>query len=95
MKPICVGCQRFYRPKKNGFTFVEGMPTMAGAKPGIVDAALWKPYKLWIGDLWECEGCQARIVVGVGFNPISIHHLLDFEAQVKKYGGDQLQVNDC
>ena len=26
MKPICVPCQRFYRPKKNGFMFIEAMP---------------------------------------------------------------------
>jgi hypothetical protein len=95
MKPICVSCQRFYRPKKNGFTFVEGMPTMTCARPGKQDAALWKPYKLWVGDLWECEGCQAQIIVGTGAGPISIHHLPNFAEQVKKSGGDQLQVNDC
>ena len=27
MRPICVPCRRFYRPKKNGTYFLEGHPT--------------------------------------------------------------------
>ncbi len=51
MKPICVPCQRFFRPKKNEFYFLEGMPIEQGAIPGTTEQEQWKPYKLWTGDL--------------------------------------------
>lgn len=95
MKPVCVPCQRFYRPKKNGYYFIEGMPNRTGALPGTVDAECWSPYKLWVGDLYECQGCGAKVVVGVGQNRIAEHYEPDFKEQVKQLGADQLQVNDC
>jgi hypothetical protein len=64
MAPICVPCQRFYRPEKNGYTFLEGMP-IANAPPGKEYAHAWKPYKLWRGDLWKCEGCGHLTIAGV------------------------------
>jgi hypothetical protein len=94
LKPICVPCQRFYRPKKNGFYFVEGMPLMNKAEPGKRDANLWGPYKLWCGDLWVCEGCGHEIVVGVGRNPLAEHYQPDFAAHVESFNA-KLQVNDC
>lgn len=93
MKPICVQCQRFYRPKKNGFFFIEGMPR-DDARPGTVDAALWSPYKLWCGDLWECEGCGHELVSGVGRNPVAEHFQSDFAETAARHGVI-LQVNDC
>ena len=51
MKPVCVKCRLFYRPKKNGAYFEEGMPTTE------VGVKLWRSYKLWAGDLWQCRGC--------------------------------------
>lgn len=33
MRPICHPCQRFFRPHKNGFNFVEGNPRTEGAAP--------------------------------------------------------------
>lgn len=97
MKPICVPCQRFFRPKKNGYFFVEGMPIGGTHRPppGKEAADLWKPYKLWVGDLWECLGCGANIVVGVGGGPLAEHFEFDFAAKVEKSGAGQLQVNDC
>jgi len=95
MKPICVPCQRFYRPKKTGYYFIEGMPTHNGAEPGLLEPQSWKPYKLWVGDLWECQGCGSNIVVGTGYNPISEHYLPNFADQVQKLNAGQLQVNDC
>ena len=65
MKPICVPCQRFYRPKQNDYSFVEGMPTH-GAKPGTEEPDKWRPYKLWLGDLWECKGCGSLEGLGLG-----------------------------
>jgi hypothetical protein len=94
MKPICVPCQRFYRPKKNGFKFIEGMPTENHAEPGTAEPQKWKPYKLWCGDLWECKGCGAEIVVGTGAHPIAEHYENRFADNVAAHGA-RLQVNDC
>ncbi len=94
-KPVCVPCQRFFRMKKSGYYFTEGMPTEAGVPPGKEAADKWKPYKTWAGDLWECQGCGAQILSGFGLKPCGIHHEKDFEADRKKLGADQFQVNDC
>jgi hypothetical protein len=67
MKPICVPCQRFYRPKRNGVYLCEGMPHGPewDGKSGR-DSPGWLPYKIWQGDLWECPDCHAQIISGVG-----------------------------
>lgn len=70
MKPICAKCQMFFYPKKTGTAFVENM---AGRKP----------YKLWMGDLWECRGCGSQVISGVGQRPIAEHFEDDFAHQVK------------
>lgn len=95
MKPICVPCQRFFRAKKNGFYFIEGMPRVNGAQPGTSEPEKWQPYKLWVGDRWECEGCGAVILSGVGQAPIAEHYQDGFSEKVTALGADQLQVNDC
>ena len=94
MKPICVPCKRFYRPKRNGTAFVEGMPNGNGVKPGLSEAHNWEPYKLWMGDLWECKGCGSTIIVGVARQPLSEHFMPDFMQQVVAYHAD-IQINDC
>jgi hypothetical protein len=83
MKPICIPCQRFFRPHKTGFFFTEGMPvgSESAVPSGTSRPDLWKPYKIWSGDIWKCEGCGAEIVVGFG--------------TAKSLGADQYQVNDC
>jgi len=95
MRPICVPCQRFFRPKRNGFHFLEGMPTSNDAKPGKSERRKWKPYKLWVGDLMECPDCKAEIVSGFGGGPIAEHYEDDFWAEVDRLNAHQLQVNDC
>jgi hypothetical protein len=95
MKPVCVPCQRFIRPKRNGFAFVEGMPIGNNAPAGRAAPEQWKPYKLWHADLWSCPDCGAEIVIGAGREPIAEHYQDRFPAAVKQFGGDQLQVNDC
>lgn len=94
MKPVCVPCQRFYRPKTNGLSFIEGMPTGNGVQPGLRDPENWKPYKLWMGDLWACPDCGAEIVVGAGQRPVAEHYQPDFQQQVTAHGA-VLQINDC
>lgn len=93
-KPVCVACQRFYRPKKNGAAFIEGMPTDGRAIPGTREPEAWKPYKLWLADLWECQGCFHQIIVGAGASPVSEHYRADFALCVETYK-PIVQVNDC
>ena len=95
MKPVCVPCERFYRPKKNGFYFIEGMPTENGAKAGKAEPAKWQPYKVWAGDLWECPDCGAQIVSGVGLNPIAEQHHDDFASIANQLHAHRLLVKDC
>lgn len=94
MKPICVPCQRFYQPKKNGVAFVEGMPKFNGAESGTAMPHQWTPYKLWYGDKWQCRGCGSQIIVGVAPHPVSEHYQPDFATRVANHGAT-LQVNDC
>ena len=98
MKPVCVPCQRFYRPTKNGRFFIEGMPvggTFDHPVPaGIAGEGSWVPYKLWIGDEWGCPDCGAKIIVGVPSEPISEHYKPGFKDIVNRLG-PELQVNDC
>lgn len=96
MKPICVPCQRFFRMKKSGFYFIEGKPIgSTRPMPGTAEPDKWEPYKIWSGDLWECQGCGARIVSGAGAAPLSEWFRDDFRTVRASTGADQLQVNDC
>ena len=94
MRPICVECQRFYRPKQNGTFFVEGMPIIPDALSGTAAPHHWKPYKLWSGDLWECQGCGHQIISGVGHQPVAEHYQPTFADDVRAYDA-RLQINDC
>lgn len=87
LKPICVSCQRFYRPKQNGVYFIEGMPTN--------NRKDWKPYKVWAGDLWACPDCHATIIVGTGKREISIQHEPNFKETIANTKADWLMIKDC
>lgn len=96
MKPICLPCQRFFRPERNGYRFIEGRPKDNSAYPGTTEPEMWEPYKLWVGDLWSCHGCGAMIVVGVAHSPLSEHYLPNFKTALDASGGARLvQINDC
>ncbi len=95
MKPICVPCRRFFRPKKNGFHFTEGFPSPHDAEPGNQEPENWKPYKIWVGDLWECRGCGTQIVSGFGSGPIRTKHDPGFADERQRLNAQQFQVNDC
>ncbi len=94
MKPVCVMCERFYRPKKNGFGWIEGMPIDNDTKPGLAEPEKWEAYKLWNGDLWECPDCGAQIIVGNGSRPVAEHYQPDFEKLIREYEAILL-VKDC
>lgn len=91
-KPACVKCQRFFRPHRNGVWVLEGKPAFNGAQPGTSDADNWKPYKMWIADLWRCEGCGTEIIYGYGHNPVMQDFRNDPETmrEVATH-----RVNDC
>lgn len=93
-KPVCVPCQRFFRPKKNGFGWIEGMPIDNDTAPGTEQPENWRPYKVWMSDLWECQGCGSQIVVGHGGQPLAEHYQPEFERVVSDHDA-RLQVNDC
>jgi hypothetical protein len=94
MKPACAKCQRFYRPKRNGFSWIEGVPIETGAPPGMEAPEKWRPYKLWQSDLWECQGCGHQLITGHGRGPISEHYEPNFADQIVSWGAE-LQINDC
>lgn len=94
MRPICVPCRRFFRPKKNGFYFLEGMPSSNDVPPGNAMPEGWRPYKLWAGDLYECPGCGAQTIVGVPQRHLAEHYEPGFKAQVERLRAE-FQVNDC
>lgn len=79
MKPICAKCEMFFYPKKCGTAFVENFADQ-------------KPYKLWMGDLWECNGCGSQVISGVGQRPIAEHYEDDFADQVRSYEA-KLSIN--
>lgn len=96
LKPICVRCQRFFRPHHTGKPFVEAMPAdgIVRAVPGTAHPEQWKPYKLWRGDEWKCHGCGSTIIVGTGHAPMMERYEPGFETErlaITPY----LQVNDC
>lgn len=91
-KPACLKCQRFYRPKKNGFIWCEGMPKENHAEPGISHPEKWEPYKIWSGDLWKCGGCGHELIVGSGYQPISVQHYPDFQHDMRFV---KATINDC
>lgn len=98
MKPVCVKCQRFYRVTRNGYYFMEGMPIGGqgfSTLAGTADPERWTPYKIWVGDLWECPDCLAQTVVGVGAHPIAEHFEDRFEDVRQRTGADRLLVKDC
>ena len=95
MKPVCVPCERFYRPKKNGFAFTEGMPKEGNPRAGLAEPDRWQPYKLWMGDLWECPDCGHQIISGVGHTPLAEHYEDNFSTRQKSFGAEQLLVKDC
>lgn len=95
LKPVCVPCQRFFRMKKGGFYFTEGMPIGSDVAPGTAEPEKWVPYKVWAGDLWKCQGCGAEILSGFGHNPIATQHEDKFGDLRMMLGADRYQVNDC
>lgn len=92
-KPACIPCQRFFRPKKNGYMLLEQKPS-GGVRslPGTQAPDTWEPYKVWACDMWECEGCGAQIASGYSSQPLSQDYLPDFQEWVNTCAS---VINDC
>ena len=90
-KPVCVKCQRFFRPYRNGVRVLEGKP-FNGAAPGTAEPKLWTPYKLWQADLWRCEGCGVEIIYGYGNNPLMVDFI---DGPERMNEAATHRVNDC
>jgi hypothetical protein len=94
MKPICVKCGLFFKPKKNGIRVLEQMPMCNGATPGLANGEQWQPYKIWHADLWSCRGCGVEMVFGTGVIPLAERHQNDFAGLMASWP-PSVVVNDC
>ena len=96
-KPICVPCERFMRPKKNGVSWLEMAP-MSNEADGDdtrpVHRKGWRAYKLWMADLWHCPDCHHEVIVGHGRDPIAMQHEEDFSRVLDSYS-PTLEIKDC
>lgn len=81
----CAKCHKFFRVKKIGVFFEEGMPVSDpdASKP---EPRVWTSYKLWAADLLECPACGAELVItGPGQQPVAEHYQPDYVETVAKY----------
>jgi len=95
-KPVCVACRRFYRPERNGTYFIEAKPRPGMiAPPGLEAPHHWQPYKIWMGDLWKCQGCGHEIIAGTGQHPVAEDYKEYFDEMIERTDADSIIVNDC
>jgi hypothetical protein len=87
MKPVCVPCGLFFKAKKTGAYVEEGMPRNEARTE-------WDPYKVWVGDMYECRGCGAQMVIGFGQGPVAEHFQKDYQERVARMNL-VCRVNDC
>ena len=86
LKPVCVNCNLFFKPEKNGIHFEEGYQ--------IGDTGKWGSYKLWVGDKWKCRGCGAEIIVGTPLDPVMLNHEPSYTERRAQFA-PELRVDDC
>lgn len=91
MTYACPKCRRMYRIKKNGVNIEEGAPIGEPNDHGEYDE--WTAYKLYKGDLWECEGCGAQLVVPARA-PLGEHYEPDYARKLAIYP-PMCRIDDC
>ena len=64
MSPVCVPCEKFMKPHKNGRCVLV-----------MADGA---PYQIWMADEWTCERCGAVVITGFARKPLSESFMGDF-----------------
>jgi hypothetical protein len=77
---VCVGCMVFLKIKRNGVAVEEGMPTKAAD-----GSDTWGPYKLWMGDLYECPKCGTQLLTGFGRGPLAEHYQPTYAKTVAQF----------
>lgn len=96
-KPACVGCQRFFKIKRNGVLIEEGMPFPTGETQADQPKEGWRPYKLYVGDLWECERCGTQLALG-NSQAVCEHYMPNYDTIKTRYRDRGLllpMVEDC
>ena len=97
-KPACVKCQCFYRMVRSGRGVIEAMPNGTSDRSenvrGKRKPEAWKPYKLWMADLWRCPDCGHELISGWASQPISEHYKEDFAEAQLRYP-PIVTINDC
>lgn len=91
-KLVCVKCNQFFHPLKNGVTVEEGRPASSADKRGEGN---WLPYKLWQADLVECRGCGTQVITGFGFQPISEHYMSGYNDAKRQRLPLAAFIKDC
>lgn len=92
-KPVCPTCQRFYKCVKTGIYWTESMPIGEGALPGNLAPKKWHPYKIWSGDMYECDGFNNKIIDGK--EPVNEHFRDGFLEDQQSLEADKIIINDC
>lgn len=88
---VCVRCRKFYRVKRIG-VYIEEMAPL-GPKDENGERG-WKPYKILVGDLFECETCGHQLVSGFGRGAVTEHYMKDYQ-RLKEALQPLFQVEDC
>jgi hypothetical protein len=83
----CPKCAKFYRVKKIGVAFEEGMPGPGGEG--------WRSYKLWMADLVECPECGAQaLITAPGAHSIDEHYRPTYANSVARFA-PIVRIDDC
>ena len=89
---VCATCRKFYRVKKNGVPFEEGMPLGRVQADGGPES--WGPYKLWMADLCECPDCGTQVLVTAARQaPLAEHFQTDYATTRERFA-PALRVDD-
>jgi hypothetical protein len=54
----------------------------------------WRPYKIWVGDMWKCPSCGHLLISGVGQNPLQEHYQEGFDMMREKTEADKINIVD-
>lgn len=91
----CLKCKKFYRCIKNGYYFEEGMPGGSAIKEQIDPGTGWGPYKLFVGDLYECPDCKAQVITGWSNQPLAEHFQGDEYRKWRERVQPKVRIDDC
>lgn len=94
LPPICRACHRFFRAKRNGYYFLQGMRDSFDVQPGLAEPEKWEAGRIWVADLYACPGCGAEILTGYGRSPVAEKYQDGFAETARRLKADQFQVND-